>query len=63
MQDGFDSVDHQSMAGIMAALKAHHRGGAFGQQIDHLAFALVTPLGADHDYVLARCGLCAPEFS
>ncbi len=44
------AVDHQRMAGIMAALEAHHDIGALGQPIDDLALALVAPLGADdHD--------------
>ena len=38
------------MAGIMAALEAHHDIGALGQPIDDLALAFVAPLGADdHD--------------
>jgi len=38
------------MAGIMAALEAHHDIGALRQPIDDLALAFVTPLGADdHD--------------
>jgi hypothetical protein len=35
--------------GIVAALKAHDRRRLLGQQIDDLALALVTPLGADDD--------------
>ncbi len=44
------AVDHERMAGIVAALKAHHDIGALRQPIDDLALAFVAPLGADdHD--------------
>ena len=44
------AVDHQRVAGIVAALEAHHDIGALRQPIDDLALAFVTPLGADdHD--------------
>ena len=44
------AVDHQRVAGIVAALEAHHDIGALRQPIDDLALALVAPLGADdHD--------------
>ena len=53
------------MAGIMAALKADDDVGLLGQPIDDLAFALVAPLGADHDNICheelspeALLGLC-----
>jgi hypothetical protein len=39
---------HQRVAGIVPALKAHHDVGAAGQPVHNLAFAFVTPLGADH---------------
>jgi hypothetical protein len=39
---------HQRVAGVVAALKAHHGIGAAGQPVDDLAFALVAPLGADY---------------
>src|SRR5262245_56794359 len=43
-------VDHERMAGIVAALEAHHDIGALGQPIDDLALAFVAPLRADdHD--------------
>src|SRR5581483_4576683 len=41
----------QRMAGVVAALEAHHDVGAAGEPIDDLALALVTPLGADHGHV------------
>ena len=44
------AVDHERVAGIVAALEAHHDIGALRQPIDDLALALVAPLGADdHD--------------
>ena len=44
------AVDHQRVAGIVAALEAHHDIGTLGQPIDDLALAFVAPLGADdHD--------------
>ncbi|MNS53297.1 hypothetical protein D3C72_860480 [compost metagenome] len=48
------AVDPQRMAGVVTALKANHALDGFRQPIDDLAFALVTPLGADYDYVLAH---------
>ena len=45
-----DAVDHERMAGIVAALEAHDDIGALGEPIDDLALAFVAPLGADdHD--------------
>jgi hypothetical protein len=38
----------------VAALEPHDRIGAVSQQIDNLALALITPLGAQDDYVLAH---------
>ena len=46
-----DAVDDQRMAGVMAALKAHHDIGPDRQPIDDLALALVAPLGADHHHI------------
>ena len=43
------SVDHQRVAGVVAALETRHRRGVLGQQIDQLALALIAPLGADDD--------------
>src|SRR5690606_38148091 len=45
------AVDDQRMAGVVAALKAHHDVGPLGQPVDDLAFTFVAPLGADHHYV------------
>jgi hypothetical protein len=44
-------ADDEGMAGVMAALEAHHDLGAFRQPVHDLALALVAPLGADHCYV------------
>ena len=41
-------ADHDGVAGVVAALEAHHHVGAVGQPVDDLALALVAPLGADH---------------
>ncbi len=41
-------ADHQRVAGVVAALEAHHDVGAAGQPIDDFALALVAPLRADH---------------
>ena len=42
------AVDDERVAGIVAALEAHHDIGARRQPVDDLAFAFVAPLGADH---------------
>ena len=56
VQGGFHAVDYQGMSGIVAALKAHHALGAFGQPIDQFALAFVAPLGSDHNDV--STGIC-----
>jgi hypothetical protein len=56
MQGCFHTIDDQGVACVVAALKAHHTSGGFGQPIDQFAFAFVTPLGADHDDVTAFGG-------
>ena len=43
-----DAVHHQRVAGVVAALKAHHDIGPAGEPVDDLALALVAPLGAHH---------------
>ena len=48
-QNGLAAADHQRVAGVVTALKARHRHRAFGQQVDDLALAFVTPLHADDD--------------
>ena len=54
------AVDDQRVAGVVAALEAHHHVGAFRQPVDDLALAFVAPLGAYHHHighgvVLVRC--------
>ena len=43
------AVAHDRVAGVVAALVAHHHVGLLGEQVGDLAFAFVAPLGADHD--------------
>ncbi len=54
VQNGFFTVDHQGVARIVATLVAHYGGSMFGQQINDLAFALITPLGAQDDDILTH---------
>lgn len=50
MEDGFFTVDYESMAGVVTALIAHNIFSPFSQEIDDLPFTFVTPLGAqDYD--------------
>ena len=48
------AVDHERMAGVMAALKPHDDVGADRQPIDDLALSFVAPLGADNDNIGQR---------
>src|SRR5690606_26228932 len=50
----FHTIDHQCMTGVVAALEADHGGGPVREQIDDLALALVTPLGAQHNYIFTH---------
>ena len=43
------AVADDRVAGVVAALEAHDRVGALGEQVGDLALALVAPLGADYD--------------
>ena len=45
------AIDHQRVAGIVAALETHHDIGALGQPVDDLAFALIAPLRADDHHI------------
>ncbi len=47
-------ADDQRVAGIVTALEANDTLRMIGQPVDDLAFAFVTPLGADDDYVLCH---------
>ncbi len=46
-----DAVDHQGVAGIVAALEADDDIGLLGQPVDDLALALVAPLGPDYHHI------------
>jgi hypothetical protein len=35
------------VAGVVAALRAHHHIRFFGKDVDDFAFAFIAPLGAD----------------
>ena len=50
----FDIADDEGVAGIVAALKAHHDVGPLRQPVDDLALAFVAPLGADHGDITHR---------
>ena len=54
MQHRLLTVDYQRVAGVVPPLESRHRRGAVRQQVDDLAFALVAPLRADHNYILAH---------
>ncbi len=58
VQDGLPAVDDEGVTGIVAALETHHGIGLLGEQIDDLALALVTPLGANDYHVLAHDWSC-----
>ena len=47
------AVADDRVAGVVAALEAHDRVGALGEQVGDLALALVAPLGADYYQALA----------
>ena len=49
VQDGLLALDHQRVAGVVAALEAHDGADALGEQIDDLALAFVAPLRAQND--------------
>ena len=49
VQDRLRAADDQGVPGVVAALETHHRAGTLGEEVDHLALALVAPLGTDHD--------------
>lgn len=54
VEDGLLAVQHQGMTCVVATLETHDGAGGFGQQVDDLALAFITPLGAEHDYILAH---------
>ncbi len=46
MKNGFFTANNQGVTSIVPPLKAGDRIGLIRQQIDDLAFAFITPLGA-----------------
>ena len=60
-QNGLFAIDPKRVAGIMPALKPYDSLGRFGQPVNNLAFAFITPLGADHYNVLAHIAKKANE--
>ena len=48
------AVDHQGVAGVVAALETHHHVGGHRQPVDDLALTLVAPLSADNHHVRHR---------
>jgi len=49
------AIDHQRVAGIVAALETDHGIGAAGEPVNDLALAFIAPLGTDHGYVGHAC--------
>ena len=54
MQYRFLTLNDQRMSGVMPALEAHYCSGLIGQQIDNLALAFITPLGAQDYYIFTH---------
>lgn len=54
MEDGFFTVDYESMARVVTALVAYNIFGPFSQKINNLPFTFVTPLGAQYDDVVTH---------
>ena len=54
MEDGFFTVDYESMARIVATLLAYNIFSTFSQKINDLPFTFVTPLGAQYDNVVTH---------
>jgi hypothetical protein len=57
MQYGLLAIDHQGMAGVVPSLKSDHGRRLVREQVDHLALALIAPLGADNYNILAHAFL------
>jgi hypothetical protein len=55
MQCCLDTIDDQGVTRVVSTLEPHHALRAFGQPVNQLAFALVTPLGPDDDNVTSFC--------
>ena len=54
MENGFFTVDYESMACVVTALVAYNIFSPFSQKIDDLTFTFVTPLGAQYDDVVTN---------
>ena len=54
MENGFFTVDYESMACVVTALVAYNIFSPFSQKIDDLTFTFVTPLGAQYDDVVTH---------
>ncbi len=60
VQNRLLAIYYQGMPCIVPALKANHGMDLLGKKVNHLALALITPLGADNDNVLAHIhALCS----
>src|SRR5690606_39666414 len=54
VQNGLFTVDHQGVASVVAPLITHDCSSLLGEQVDDLALALITPLGAQDDDILTH---------
>ena len=54
MENGFFTVDYESMACVVTSLVAYTIFSPFSQKIDDLTFTFVTPLGAQYDDVVTH---------
>ncbi len=50
MEHGLFAVDHQCVTGIRAALIAYNKVRLAREDVDHFAFAFITPLRSNNDY-------------
>lgn len=57
VQDGFLAIDHQGVASVVTTLVANYGSRLLGEQVDDLALALITPLGAQ-DYDILTHNTC-----
>jgi hypothetical protein len=54
MENELLPVRHDGVPGVAATLVSSHDVDLFGQDVHHLGFALVAPLGADNDQVFLK---------
>ncbi len=47
MENGFFAIDDQGVAGVVAALKAHHDIRLMGEKVDYFTLAFIPPLRSD----------------